>query len=199
MNPRVAHVLSSVLACAALGGCMSGESMSRGAGEVREGFGNAVQAPLEDLNIKRVEIPKVLLRAQENPYDLTTMTRCETIAAEVGSLDDALGPDMDEPPPPPGDRGDRNADFAARQTLNAVRDTSSSLVPFRGWVRRLSGAERHSQAVMIAVKAGTARRSYLKGIGMRMNCAPPAAPSWFVPGDEPPPDPAPRPKHRRRR
>ncbi|MNY69049.1 hypothetical protein D3C86_2069210 [compost metagenome] len=31
------------------------------------------------------------------------------------------------------------------------------------------------------------RRGYLKGVGMRMNCAPPAAPSWFVPA--PPPKP----------
>ena len=196
MYRRRAVVLSSVLGCALLGACASSETMSRASTQVKDGFGNAVQAPLEDLNIKRVEIPVALIRAQDNPYDLSRMTHCEAIAGEVGSLDDALGPDLDEPPPPPNSQGERGADFAARQTLNAVRDASSSLIPFRGWVRRLSGAERHNMAVQAAIRAGTSRRSYLKGIGMRMNCAPPAAPSWFVPGDEEP-APPPRPKRRR--
>jgi hypothetical protein len=32
--------------------------------------------------------------------------------------------------------------------------------------------------------AGKLRRAYLKGAGMQTNCAPPAAPSWFVPEAE---------------
>ena len=50
-----------------------------------------------------------------------------------------------------------------------------------------TGASRHDKAVQAAVQAGGVRRGYLKGVGMRMNCAPPAAPSWFVPA--PPPRP----------
>jgi len=32
-----------------------------------------------------------------------------------------------------------------------------------------------------ATTAGAPRRGYLKGVGMRLNCAPPASPSWFTP------------------
>jgi hypothetical protein len=179
----VASLSACVAAVLALGACgTTSESMNRGAGKVREGFGEAVTAPLEDLNIKRHDIPPVLLRAEANPYDLTRMDHCESIAAEVGSLDDALGPDMDEPPPPvPADPNDQRADQGAKVTLDAVRGASESVIPFRGWVRKLSGAERHSHAVQDAIRAGSMRRGYLKGVGMGMNCAPPAAPSWFKP------------------
>jgi hypothetical protein len=166
---------------AALSACgTSGQSMEEGADKVRAGFGDAVTAPLEDFNIKRHEIPPVLLRAEANAYDLSHMKSCEAVAAEVGSLDDALGPDLDEPPPPTTIDQQR-ANKAADTTLDVVRSASHSVVPFRSWVRMLSGAERHSKAVQAAIKAGSERRAYLKGIGMRMDCAPPAAPSWYRP------------------
>jgi len=41
-----------------------------------------------------------------------------------------------------------------------------------------------------AIEAGAVRRGYLKGVGMRMNCAPPAAPSWFVPVEAKPAPPS---------
>jgi hypothetical protein len=174
------------------------ESLQRGTGKVRDGFGDAVSAPLEDFNIKRHEIPPALLRAEANPYDLARMKSCEAVAAEVGSLDDALGPDLDEPPPPPGTVNDQRADQAAKTTLDVVRSASHSVVPFRGWVRLLSGAERHSKAVLVAVRAGSERRAYLKGIGMRMDCSPPAAPSWYKPTHLQDADtPAPKPRRRR--
>ncbi len=186
-------------ACAlALAGCgTTGDSMGRGAIKVRDGLGDAVSAPLEDFNIKRHEIPPVLLRAEVNAYDLARMKSCEAVAAEVGSLDDALGPDLDEPPPPPGTPEQQRADLAAKTTLDVVRDGAHSVVPFRGWVRRLTGAERHSKAVQEAIRAGSERRAYLKGIGMRMDCAPPAAPSWYRPARMQDSDAQPKPKRRR--
>jgi hypothetical protein len=175
-------VAISAVACVAVGACATtSNSVRRGAGEFRAGLGDAVTAPFEDLNIKRVEIPPVLMRARKNPYEIAAMDRCERVAAEIGALDDALGPDMDEPPPPTPTRAQRAADFTARTGLNAVRDTTTDVIPFRSWVRRLSGAERHRKDVQDAIKAGSMRRAYLKAIGMRMNCSPPAAPSWFEP------------------
>ena len=176
----------SVAALAALsfglGACSTDQQqgMEEGANKVRAGLGDAVTAPLEDLNIKRHEIPPVLLRAEVNAYDLSRMKSCEAVAAEVGALDDALGPDLDEPPPPQT-REQAQGDKAAATTLDVVRGASHSVVPFRSWVRMLTGAEKHSKAVQAAIKAGSERRAYLKGIGMRMDCAPPAAPSWYRP------------------
>ncbi len=187
-------LLLSLLAwAAALGACASSESVEEGKTKVRAGFADAAEAPLEDLNIKRHEIPPVLIRAEANPYDLGKLDTCEAIAADVGSLDDALGPDLDEPPPPVS-KDQKRGDQGAKATLDVVKGASEGLVPFRYWVRRLTGAERHSQAVQAAIKAGSERRAYLKGIGMRKNCAPPAAPSWY----KPTPDNAP-PRVRRRK
>lgn len=155
---------------------------------------DAVAAPLEDLNLKQTAIPAVLQRAVETPYDLTGLARCEGIAAEIGRLDAALGPDLDEAPPPDTrSRGKKVADAAYGAGVGQVRDTTQHALPFRGWIRKLTGAARHDRAVQAAIKAGGIRRGYLKGVGMRMNCAPPAAPSWFVPAPPPKPVVAPAP------
>ena len=74
---------------------------------------------------------------------------------------------------------DQTADAAADATLDAVRDTLTDFIPGRSWVRRLSGAHSHSQAVKKAVQAGLQRRAFLKGIGQQKNCAPPAAPAGY--------------------
>ena len=149
---------------------------------------DAVAAPLEDLNLKRTAIPAALVRAVDNPYDMTGLDRCEGLAGEIGRLDAALGPDLDEAPPPDTrSRGKKVADAAYGAGVSGVRDTTRHVLPFRGWIRKLTGASRHDKALEAAVRAGGVRRGYLKGVGMRMNCGPPAAPSWFVPA--PPPKP----------
>lgn len=154
----------------------------RGTTQADEGFRGAVTAPLEDLNLKQAQIPDVLKRAVADPYDVVELGRCEAIAAEIGRLDAALGPDLDEAPAP--DNRTRMQKIGAQAKAAAVaevRGETQDLLPFRGWVRKLSGADRHRKTVEAAIKAGGVRRGYLKGMGMNMNCAPPAAPSWFVP------------------
>lgn len=195
------RVVTIVTAGALLTACGTGQAMRRGGEKVGEGLGDAVTAPLEDLNLKRDKIPAVLIRSKAAPYDLERMTSCEAIAAEVGALDDALGRDMDEPPPPdPRTRVEKGADAGAKAALGAVRDTATDIIPLRSWVRRLTGAERHSRQVRDAVQAGMVRRGFLKGQGMNLNCAPPAAPSWFVPERaEPQPEPARKPRPARKR
>ncbi|MFN3816172.1 hypothetical protein [Brevundimonas sp.] len=165
-----------------LGACAATQSAGGGVQTVRDGFADAATAPLEDLNLRRDAIPTVLLQAQSAPYDMRNMERCPTIAAEVRRLDDALGPDLDEPRPQNGSlNSEIAADAAASATLDAIRDTATDFIPLRSWVRRLSGAEQHSQQVQAAIQAGLQRRAFLKGMGMQRNCAPPAAPSWFTP------------------
>ena len=165
-----------------LGGCNAGRSVAEGAGEFGRGFGSAATAPLEDLNLRRQLIPTVLLQAEANPYDLRNLDQCRPIAAEVARLDEALGPDTDEPPSPDGRfLSERAADAASSAALDAVRGSVTDFIPGRSWIRRLSGAEAHSRHVQSAIQAGRMRRAFLKGVGMQRNCAPPAAPSWFEP------------------
>jgi len=159
--------------------------MLSGCGSAREfgsGVGAAATAPLDDLNLRREEIPTVLLQAEANPYDLRNLNQCSTIGAEISRLNDALGPDTDEPPAPDGSTlGERAGDAASKAALDAIRDTTTDFIPGRSWIRRLSGAEQHSRHVQSAIQAGRMRRAFLKGIGMQRNCAPPAAPRWFRP------------------
>lgn len=170
------------LAVAALAAGSPASAADRGTTQRDEGFRGAVTAPLEDLNIKQAEIPDVLKRAVAAPYNMGGLDRCEAIAAEVGRLDAALGPDLDEAPPPDNRTKTQKVVAQAKAAAVAeVRGETQDLLPFRGWVRKLSGADRHRKALEAAIKAGGVRRGYLKGAGMRMNCAPPAAPSWFVP------------------
>jgi len=166
----------------AVAGCNAGRSAVGGVEQVGAGLGQAVTAPLDDFNLRRQMIPTVLLQAEANPYDLRNLNQCTTIGAEVARLDEALGPDTDEPPRQDGAyASEQAADAAAKATLNAIRDTTTDFIPGRSWIRRLSGADQHSRHVQSAIQAGRMRRAFLKGIGMQRNCAPPAAPSWFQP------------------
>lgn len=148
-----------------------------------ESVGRAVATPLEDLNIRSADIPEPLQRAVADPYDLAGMTGCQAVAEEVDRLDAALGPDRDanSPRAPQRARGAR-----------ILRAGVEGVIPYRGWLRQLTGAARRQAMVQDAVVAGSTRRGYLKGMGMRMNCAPPAAPEWFRPAVARRPAPLPR-------
>jgi hypothetical protein len=177
------------------GACASAPPPRQGTMQHRDTLRDAVTAPLEDVNLKQVEIPDALRRAVADPYDMRGLNRCEPLAAEIGRLDAALGPDLDEAPPPDGRTlTQKGSDAAYGYAVGTVRDKTEGAVPFRSWVRRLSGAEAHQKHVQAAIKAGGIRRGYLKGAGMRMNCAPPAAPSWFRPAPPPKPKAPPQPE-----
>jgi hypothetical protein len=164
------------LACVLLiGGCSTAQ-------QVGEGFGDAAMSPLVDLNVRREQIPTVLLQAQANPYDRRNLNQCTTIGAEVARLDEALGPDRDEPPAPDSPTlNERAQDALAETMLDAIRNAATDFIPYRSWVRALSGAQARSKVVQDAVEAGRLRRAFLKGLGMRANCSPPASPAWFRP------------------
>lgn len=146
-------------------------------------WGDAVMAPLEDLNLRRKDIPEILTQAVTKPYDLTGLDNCEAIASEVTKLDSLLGADFDEPPPPQDAKSlrERGGEAAGDVARGSVRNATRSIIPFRGLVRQMTGAQRHQKEMDTAIQAGKVRRAYLKGVGMNKNCAPPAAPSWFVP------------------
>jgi hypothetical protein len=137
----------------------------------------AVGAPLTDLNLLRAKIPKALGDAKKNPYLSPKEPTCAGLSTEVQLLDEALGPDLDAPQsaedPSLIERGTAAAGDAA---IGALKGAAEGLLPYRGWVRKLSGAERHSKEVAAAIAAGGVRRAYLKGLGQAQGCQAPAAP-----------------------
>lgn len=120
--------------------------------------------PLSDLNIKKGEIPDILLAAQDDPYDLTGLVRCPQIAAEVGELDAVLGDDLDVA------QARRNNVSAGRAAQAAL----GSFIPFRGLIREVSGANAQDRKIQASIVAGSARRAFLKGVGQQRGCRYPA-------------------------
>ncbi len=143
----------------------------------RSGLAGAAAAPLRDVNLMRTEIPSVLLDALADPYQRPRPFTCAEYAALVRPLDDALGPDFDVPAANDTSLV-RKANDAA---LGGAASVAQDIVPFRGWVRRLSGAQRHDALVSAAITAGAARRAYLKGLGEAKNCKAPATPKRAAP------------------
>lgn len=140
----------------------------------RESVQGAATAPLRDLNVVRAKIPEILLQALDDPYARPPRSfKCAALIGLIRPLDEALGPDLDRVP-----AGDENLMDRGKSTaLGVAGDLASDAIPFRGFVRKLTGAEAHDRLVQSAFVAGNVRRAYLKGLGESKGCMPPATPS----------------------
>ena len=133
--------------------------------------GGAVIAPLGDLNLVRAKIPDALKEAVASPYAEPPLRECTASAEHIHALDAALGADLDAPKSATeASLLERGVDQVGKASINMISDTTTSIVPFRGWVRRLTGAERHSKRVAAAITAGSLRRAYLKGYARAQGC-----------------------------
>ena len=141
----------------------------------QDGFGDAALSPLEDVNLKRAKIPEKFKQIR-NPYLVAVETPCEKIAEEVLELDALLGRDWDIPPPDKKGLSERAADGASTAFLDTVASGASGLIPYRGIVRTLTGANSHATKVRKAYERGSHRRTFLKGIGLAKGCDYPASP-----------------------
>lgn len=128
--------------------------------------GDVATTPLSDLNLKKGEIPPLLIAAEEKPYDLTGMTGCSRLTAAVNEFDAMLGEDIDIIDPAGGTSAGKVAQSAV-----------GSLIPFRGLIREVSGANSQDRKLQLAIRAGMARRGFLKGVGLQRGCAYPARPA----------------------
>jgi hypothetical protein len=149
----------------------------------KDGIAGAAQAPLRDMNIVRTKIPPVLLEAMADPYARPPGKKisCDTLIMLVAPLDLALGEDVDRRPPEDDeDLLDRSKRMAGSAAFGAMASAAQDLIPMRGWVRKLSGAEKHDKLVQHAVASGAIRRAYLKGLGEARGCNPPATPQHLA-------------------
>lgn len=182
---RPARVLLLALAPAMLVSCASSgpartepaqgaDAHSRGSDAA---LAQAATTPLSDLNLVRAQIPPVLAAALKAPYAMPADASCATLAADVQALDAVLGADLDSAPTASNPSlVERGASATGSAVVGAVRDSAEGVIPFRGWVRKLTGAERYAREVAAAITAGAVRRGYLKGLGQSAGCAAPAAP-----------------------
>jgi hypothetical protein len=124
---------------------------------------DVVATPVTDLNLKKNEIPAVLVAAEADPYGLPA-GRCPGLTAAIRELDAVLGDDVDIAQ---ASRGRMSAGKVAQSVVG-------SFIPFRGLIREVSGANEQQRRLQSAINAGMARRSFLKGVGLQRGCAWPA-------------------------
>jgi hypothetical protein len=101
---------------------------------------------------------------------------------EIRQLEAALGEDLDLPSTP-GHRNllEQGRTLADDAAVGAVRHAAEDLIPYRSWVRKLTGAEKYSRLVTSAITAGIVRRAYLKGLGEAKGCPAPSTPMRPLP------------------
>lgn len=157
------NALVATLLAGALAACASQPMPPPGQSKMAD----PISQPLKDLSLIREVAPEVLVQAAAEPY--RPPSGCAALRAELARLDEALGPDVDHVKAGEGFSG-------------LVADLISGAVglPFRGVVRKVSGADARDRALKAAVLSGMVRRGYLKG-GERQLCGPAPQASALAP------------------
>jgi hypothetical protein len=139
--------------------------------KVNEQVKNVVKSPLNDFNLGNDEIPAILLKAKSQPYALPEEKSCANFQTEIKNLNVVLGLDYDDKSEEEkkGLVG-KGAELAGNTAVGALKRTVQDVIPYRGWIRKLSGAEKHEKEVIASIAAGTARRAFLKGYVSGMGC-----------------------------
>jgi hypothetical protein len=150
----------------------SSQSLKTAEDAQKSSLTHAITAPLRDVNLMRSKIPTVLRDALDDPYRRPAPANCSGIIDEVSQLNDALGDDLDAD----NVRKVTLRGRAKEEALNAIAGLASDVIPFRGWVRKITGAERHDKTIQQSIAAGAVRRGYLKGLGEARGCNPPGTP-----------------------
>lgn len=129
---------------------------------------DVVTKPLADVNLKKDEIPPILIAARENAYTTAGLRTCPALQEEVRRLDMVLGDDIDVAQDK--SLGEKRGNAVG----NIAKSVIGSLIPFGGVIREISGANENQRQWQIAMYAGSVRRAYLKGIGAQKGCRYPA-------------------------
>lgn len=127
--------------------------------------GNKVAEPFDGK-----EIPAKLKSIQDNPYSLRGLRSCSAIIVEVRELNNVLGPDVNE-------RVSKSKAKKRQETAGRVAGSAvGSIIPFRGLIGEVTGANAERRRYNKAIYAGTVRRGFLKGVGRERGCKAPARP-----------------------
>jgi hypothetical protein len=178
-------VLLSTLCAIALAGCATRQSpkaQSTGSGldqntrdqntrgNMQGAAGEAASQPLRDIGLMKKKIPYALSRIAD-PYAEPSGPGCAWITYELTQLSAALGPEVSVMPvadqSTTSEKGSRMAMEAAR---DAIRSSSTGLLPGRSIIRRLSGATNADEMYNAAKERGMVRRGYLKGLSDARSC-----------------------------
>lgn len=121
----------------------------------------------EGLGIMGAKTPPALKTIAAAPYALPTPADCGAMGNAIVALDTLLGPDVDVLADP------KIRASLEYQTGRALGSAMRGAFPYRWALRWVTGAGRLDRELRQAVLAGTARRGFLKGMGLAMGCPPP--------------------------
>jgi hypothetical protein len=165
---KVALAVLAVLISACASRRSEGDDQSRDANN-NGGFLNAAATPLRDVGIIRPDVPD-MIETMNYPYDVANLAQgCPAVLYEVGRLDAILGDESYQP----GSESNlyaRVGDAAGDAAVGAVAGAAADIVPYRSWVRRLSGANRAEREAAAAYALGEQRRAFLRGYGAALGC-----------------------------
>ena len=133
-----------------------------------------MEQPFRDLGFMKKEIPAALAQIAD-PYSTPEGMDCTWISYQISQLDIVLpheavrSASFDD-----RSQSEKNAETMAKATDSAmnevVRGAATSIVPVRGIVRKLSGAEKSDSDYNAALERGKIRRGYLRGLSFAKNC-----------------------------
>jgi hypothetical protein len=164
MRVEIWRAIAVVALVCAASACNGGRTA-----DTRRGVVNAAATPIRDVGLIRPEIPPVL-RTLGYPYSTASLAAgCSAVSYEIGQLDAVLGPESFQAGPA-RNIWDRGGDLAEQQAIDAFQDTAEDIIPFRSWVRRLSGASHAEREALRAFANGQQRRTFLRGYGASLGC-----------------------------
>ena len=159
----IGQLILATAAALALASCVTGRTA-----DTRRGVTDAAYIPLRDMNMIRPEVP-LLLRNLQYPYSTATLISCAAVLDEIHQYDAVLGPES-YAAGPNRNIWDRSGAFMEQQTIEAAQNTARGIIPFRSWVRSLTGASAAEREALRAVANGQQRRTFLRGYGASLGC-----------------------------
>lgn len=134
------------------------------AGQAADTASRVAAQPLRDLNIVRDGIPPEIKAIMEEPYSLKGLRGCADYAREIARITKVIGPDVDSA------EAKAAKGTSTEFMLKTAESTVIGLIPGRGIVRRVSGADAAQREAQAATLAGSLRRAFLKGRASGLNC-----------------------------
>lgn len=130
---------------------------------------HAATTPVRDLNIGVPAVPRQL-KLLQNPYGTDRSRSCSAIKEELSDLETALASNHSNLNGPNFNH-DTRAGYAGEAAHDAMTAAATSLVPYRGVIRYMSGATRREKEGIAADRRGRQRMGFLVGLAAERRCS----------------------------
>jgi hypothetical protein len=158
---------SVMMAAFALSSCSSTKDAEK---HSKNAAGKIISQPFRDLNLIKTDIPPALAQITD-PYATPDVADCDWINYQLSELDKALGPDpIMKAREDQKTLSEQGSELAVEATNDAINSAATGIIPARGIVRKLTGAEKRDKKYNRAIEMGKIRRGYLNGLAEAKKC-----------------------------